>query len=238
MIVDIDVGNSRIKWRTLCAGVVSGRGVDTEFNDGVAKAIRCQGSPARIRLSNVGDESVWQQIENVARQWDCPVQRAITTARAGGVVCGYDVPSTMGVDRWLALLAAWQHCRGSCVVVDAGSAITVDLLGAGGVHQGGYIVPGLSLMRQSLLGGTAGVRVGNEIEVCVKPGRSTQQAVVHGGLLMVRSLVEGAVSQLTANLPVKIVVTGGDGELLVPLLKGDVCYIGDLVMDGLDVLFP
>ncbi len=239
MIVDIDVGNSRVKWRTVHGGEVTARGVDSMFNDGMAQEICRQGAPERVRLSNVGKDSAVTQIEGFARQWGCSVQRATTAAEACGVVCGYEKPFTMGVDRWLALLAAWQQCKCSCAVVDAGSAITVDLLGAEGVHQGGYIVPGLSLMRRSLLGGTANVRVSDDIEVSLTPGRSTQQAVMHGSLLVVVGLVEGAVGQLrSTDLPAKIIVTGGDGELLLPLFKGEVCYIGDLVMDGLGVLFP
>ena len=239
MIVEIDVGNSRVKWRTVCGGVVKERGVDSAFNDSMAEQICRYGVPDRVRLSNVGDDSAVQKIEALAKDWGCTVQCAVTTAEAGGVVCGYDVPADMGVDRWLALLAAWQYSKRSCVVVDAGSAITVDLLAADGLHQGGYIVPGLSLIRQSLLGGTAKVRVSSDIYVGVSPGRTTQQAVIHGSLLMLGGLVEGAVGQLmTMGVPPQILVTGGDGELLLPLLSGDACYIGDLVMDGLSVLFP
>lgn len=239
MIVDIDVGNSRVKWRTIRDGEVTARGVDSMFSDGMVQEIYRQGAPERVRLSNVGKDAVGVEIEGIARQWGCSVQCATTAAEACGVVCGYEKPSTMGVDRWLALLAAWQQCKCSCAVVDAGSAITVDLLSTEGVHQGGYIVPGLSLMRRSLLGGTANVRVSSDIEVSLTPGRTTQQAVMHGGLLMVVGLVEGAVGQLkSTDLPAKIIVTGGDGELLLPLFKGGACYIGDLVMDGLGVLFP
>ncbi|MDP1069535.1 type III pantothenate kinase, partial [Klebsiella pneumoniae] len=70
----------------------------------------------------------------------------------------------MGVDRWLAMLAAWQRVGQSCWVVDCGSAITLDLLDAEGRHQGGYILPGLRLMQQSLLGNTAEVRVDRDVE--------------------------------------------------------------------------
>lgn len=240
MIVDIDVGNSRIKWRTLDGGVVTARGAGPHFGEELIQAIVAQGSPERVRLSSVGSESVGRAVANAAARWDCPLQCAATTGQAGGVVCGYDDPAAMGVDRWLALLAARQMVQGACVVVDAGSAITMDLMDLSGSHLGGYILPGLSMIRHSLLGGTARIVVNDDVvDVSTAPGRTTQQAVVHGSLLMVSALTEKSVQRLaTDNQAIKIIVTGGDGKLLLPVLGGDACYIDELVMDGLSVLFP
>ena len=56
----------------------------------------------------------------------------------------------MGADRWHAMLAGWVRCKASFAVVDAGSAVTVDYVNAGGRHLGGYILPGLQMMRRSL----------------------------------------------------------------------------------------
>ncbi|TNE83462.1 MAG: type III pantothenate kinase [Gammaproteobacteria bacterium] len=239
MIVDIDVGNSRMKWRAQKGGVTLGRGESFAFDSVVMAEIDRLGSPARIRLSNVANDTMARQVEAAAQHWDCALQRAETTEQLAGVVCGYDNPATMGVDRWLALLAAWKAYQGACVVVDAGSAVTVDLLDGSGLHRGGYIVPGLPLMREALLGGTARVRVVDIAETDITPGRTTQQAVGHGSLLMLSALVASAAAQLSeSESSIKIVVTGGDGGVLLPLIEGDVCYRQDLVLDGLAVMFP
>ena len=92
---------------------------------------------------------------------------------------------SLGVDRWLALLAAHRHAPTEpLMVLDCGSAITLDLLVVGGRHLGGYIVPGLALMRSSLLSETAGVAVEALSSVTSCPGRDTSTAVGHGLPLM------------------------------------------------------
>lgn len=239
MIVDIDVGNTRVKWRVWRGGVVVARGSSAEFGVDAQAEIDQIGSPQRIRLACVGSEAMADEVALMANRWGCELQRARTTSSAGGVVCGYDKPQQMGVDRWLAILAAWQACGTGCVVVDAGSAITVDLLDDRARHLGGYIVPGLTMMRDSLRIGTARVKVEGDVAGQVGPGCNTVQAVLNGCRLMVAGLVDKAVSQLSGDIGgVKIIVTGGDGELLLPLLGGDAEYVAELVMDGLEVMFP
>lgn len=239
MIVDIDVGNTRLKWRVWDGGSVVARGCDSDFSANVQAQISRIGRPQRIRLACVGGEIVVSEVALAAERWGCKIQRAQTTSAAGGVVCGYDNPEQMGVDRWLAILAAWQAFGRDCVVVDAGSAVTVDLLDSRARHLGGYIVPGLKMMRESLQVGTARVKVEGEDSGAVGPGCTTVQAVLNGCRLMVAGLVDKAVTQLSGNVgEVKIVVTGGDGKLLLPLLSGDVEYVAELVMDGLEVMFP
>ncbi len=83
------------------------------------------------------------------------VERITTRRVAAGVVNGYADPSLLGVDRWLAVIGAYQRVQGACVVADIGTAATVDVVAADGRHRGGYIVPGPQLMVASLLRGTS-----------------------------------------------------------------------------------
>jgi len=238
MIVDVDVGNTRVKWRVRHDSGVNTHGVHKTFDD-AAKEIGVQGVPTRIRLSSVGNGSVTREVETAAAHWGCIVQKAQTTKNAGGITCGYERPESMGVDRWLALLAAWQQYQGACVVVDAGSAVTIDVLDSAGRHRGGYIVPGVMMMRNSLLGGTANILLSEGFRREVTLGVSTQEAVDHGALLMLRSFVEAVHEELLCSeANAKIFVTGGDGEMLVPLKDREAVYCKDLVLDGLAVLFP
>ncbi len=173
-------------------------------------------------------------VSGLAQQWGAKLCVPVTTAQAAGVRCGYHEPATMGVDRWLAVIAAFHHVGGACVVVDLGSAITLDVVDGDGVHQGGYIVPGLRLMRESLRVGTNDVKVSASAMSAVTLGRSTTDAVNHGALRMVKSLVEAVATEMLLS-PENIVLTGGDAALLQKVLagEGEVTCIPDLVLDGL-----
>lgn len=238
VIVDVDMGNTRVKWRATQDNQVRGQGAHGTFGEAVS-AISTLGSPERIRLSSVANDNLTHDVEAAARRWGCGLQVAHTTKSAGGVTCGYERPESMGVDRWLALIAAWQQYQCACVVVDAGSAVTIDVLDSRGQHRGGYIVPGMVMMRNSLLGGTAKIHVSDEIRRDITPGLSTQEAIDHGMLFMLRAFVDVVHEELSVReVNAKIIVTGGDGELLLPLKSPEAAYHRDLVMDGLAVIFP
>src|SRR5690606_16101045 len=86
----------------------------------------------------------------MTEKWHLQPEFATVTASCAGVQNGYVVPEKLGVDRWLALLAAYTTAAGPCCVVDCGTTITVDFVDRTGRHRGGYIVPGLHLMRDAL----------------------------------------------------------------------------------------
>src|SRR5690606_12310751 len=84
---------------------------------------------------------------------------ALSQINAAGVVNGYERPEQLGADRWLAILAGFSRAKRASVIVDCGSAITLDLVSARGEHLGGYIAPGLTLMRRALLGNTEKIKI-------------------------------------------------------------------------------
>lgn len=240
MILEIDVGNTRIKWRTLLDGEVQSRGsLAKEDVETWLYSFSQQGSPDKIRLSCVASRAVVEKIAQQAEQWGCPLVEAKASQIVAGVSCGYDDPSALGVDRWLAVVAAYQCFKQPCVVVDAGSAITVDLVGRGGQHLGGYIVPGLKMMHQALFNGTSKVRVGSIGSSSLEPGKSTEQAVTQGALVMVQSMIRSSVNRLLVNnQQVQVVVTGGDGCDLMAVLDDLACFEAELVLDGLMFVAP
>jgi type III pantothenate kinase len=240
MILEIDVGNTRIKWRSLLGGVCLSRGVVD--NEGLIEWLRELDKelvPNKIRLSCVASRNIVACIEKQSDHWGSSFLEAKTSEAVAGVRCGYDDPFSMGVDRWLAVVAAYHRYQQPCVVVDAGSAITVDIVDGGGKHLGGYIVPGFEMMYQSLFHGTSKVKVTSEGQAKLVPGRSTAQAVTQGSLLMVRSMVESIAEDLRAREPlVQVVVTGGDGHHLMAVLDSSVCFDAELVLDGLKFVVP
>lgn len=234
--LELDAGNTFIKWRLLDAeeGVLArGRWLTAEFS--IEQLQDCGYRPEAVWLASVAGDGLNQLLTlGVESHWQVPLRRASTSVTAAGVRNSYADPSRMGVDRWLAMLAAWNRVGQSCWVVDCGSAITVDLLDAAGCHRGGYILPGLRLMQQSLLGNTAEVRVDRDIEhYSVAPGRDTSSAVAHGANLLLLSLAR----QLREGIPgvaspARVLVTGGDGAQLLEMIpEAESCP--DLVMDGL-----
>ena len=80
----------------------------------------------------------------LARQFGAAVTRFSSESQALGVTNGYEQPDRLGVDRWMALLGAAGMTDSDCIVIDAGSAITIDLLRGDGRHLGGAILPGFN----------------------------------------------------------------------------------------------
>ena len=104
----------------------------------------------QILVSCVGDSCGIVSLTSLAEQCHTPIRFVQTQAEQFGVRCAYQNFSTLGVDRWLAVLAAEQETRLPCAVLDLGTANTCDIL-VDKQHHGGWIAPGFSLMRESLL---------------------------------------------------------------------------------------
>lgn len=233
--LELDAGNTFIKWRLVEPGRILARGRWPSAGFDPAMLQDCALRPEVVWLGSVAGEAVNGLLNQaVAARWQLGVERARTTAETAGVRNSYTDPGRMGVDRWLAMLAAWQLVGEACWIVDSGSAITVDLLDNTGAHQGGYILPGLRLMQQSLLGNTAEVRVDHAVEqASLLPGCDTGTAVAHGANLLLHALAQ----QLQAGVPGvaaprRVLLTGGDGAQLVEWMEGAEWH-PDLVLDGL-----
>lgn len=237
MILELDAGNTFIKWRLLdLSGSVTERGrLLTAELSGYA------GWPDRTvcfaRASSVAGVEVNQALSvSIRKHFGVSLCFATTQAAQAGVTNSYTDPSRMGVDRWMVMLAAWQECQRSCCIVDCGSAITVEYLQSDGGHQGGYIVPGLRLLKSGLLKNTAEIQVDRSVEGFVtEPGRDTSAAVTQGINLMFVALQEKLLRELPADMP--LYITGGDGELFWQL-AGRGVYRAELVMDGLRYAQP
>jgi len=239
-ILDIDMGNSRMKWR-FTHGLNISYGAN-DYSQSMPDALmNVRGKPGRVRLSAVVDQA--RQLELVAAcrdAWAVETEIAVVQNECAGVKQGYENRERLGVDRWLGLLAMC-HQIGGGVLVSCGSAITVDVLDPSGVHYGGYIVPGLRLQRESLFTQTHAVKVA--ADWCfddLAPGRDTQVAVNKGLVVMVKCLIEHAVNFATTksgNRP-KILITGGDGETVRAFLDTETLYNPYLVFDGLALALP
>jgi type III pantothenate kinase len=243
MILDIDVGNTRIKWRCAGPGATEPLQGITPRTD-VHVLAQLSRRPDRIRVASVAGSTFDVSLREILRTaFGIEPEFAATTAQAGSVTCAYREPHTMGVDRWLASLAAWHRARVGVIVVSVGTALTVDAVSAAGHHAGGFIVPGLHLMQRSLGMGTVGVQVNDPWSpehAEVAPGLSTREAVQHGVLRMAVAFVDGVVADFTNawQSPPRLFLCGGDAPILARHLSMPNELAADLVLDGLGIALP
>jgi type III pantothenate kinase len=155
----LDIGNTNLRWVVQegpdlgdLAVVRHGGGVPLDL----IAAWESLEVPRRALVSNVGGASVGIAVARVIRAlWGVEPEPVAVRGSCLGLRVAYEDPSRLGVDRWLALLAAQGHWgSGSALIVDAGTAVTYDLLHDGGRHLGGLILPGIEMMRGALLQGT------------------------------------------------------------------------------------
>jgi type III pantothenate kinase len=130
---------------------------------------------------------------------------------------------TVGQDRLLSALAAFKAVQQACVVIDAGTAVTVDFVDGEGVFQGGAIAPGAGLMLRALREHTAALpevpltKPGSAMSETADPfGRNTAEAMLNGAYYGVRGMVRALVERYAEAYQAypRIIATGGDAELL------------------------
>ena len=235
--LQLDVGNSGSKWRLLEQGQVVARGTYRAAEEAsLDSLLDCTSELQQIWIASVaGAEAEHALADMLAEKWGVRAWFARSTASCGGLRNSYEEPARMGVDRWLAMLAAWQRLQGRACVVDAGSALTCDLVGASGQHEGGYIIPGPALMERALLLDTERVRFAEEAEYSLAPGLSTAQAVRHGIALALAGALALAIER-GGVLPTQLLFCGGWGKTLMQLLGQGGSYHADLVFEGLEIM--
>lgn len=254
-VLDIDVGNTRIKWRWQenlkeCSEVANfkeGAVASNESPEFIKQYFQKEllgVSVTRVRIASVIKNNLLERLQEICLSlWQVEPELAEVKDVCAGVQQGYEDYSRLGVDRWLAVLAAYNRFNSACLVVSCGTAITADFVDSQGVHHGGYIVPGLHLMRQSLFGGTDGVKVSRDhVNESLKLGKNTEEAVNHGMLQMVAGFVERTLADISSksneSSDVKLVICGGDGEKVGQHLRTNFVYERSLVLDGLAYALP
>ncbi|MCJ8170926.1 type III pantothenate kinase [Atopomonas sediminilitoris] len=241
MILELDCGNSLIKWRLLRAGgrVAGGASYGA---DELLLALRDFEAPRAVRLVSVrsADETdaLLAELQVLGQ---LPVQQAIAARSLAGVRNGYADYAQLGLDRWLTAVAAYAESKAPCLVVDLGTAITVDYVCGGGEHLGGFIAPGLQLMRSQLKLHTRRIRYDSVDTPMLEhaPADNTRDAVERGCLQMLQGFVLGLVAEAGRYLGDEYVVylTGGDADLAACFLP-QARLRPDLVFDGLALACP
>jgi type III pantothenate kinase len=238
----VDIGNTRIKWALLDDGrlTATGSAVHRSARDAALATFVAALSPTvqRVLVANVAGQSIAQQLLSVVGT-RAVVEFITPAAERFGVRCAYADPSRLGVDRWLAVLAAHRRTAGAACVISAGTAVTFDAVDAAGTHLGGLILPGPQLVAAALQRGTDGIGatpVASTVPAGLDLfGRDTAAAVGHGAMLALAAALDRAVRTVATALAVTpaVYLTGGDAAQLRNWLESAVEPRADLVLEGL-----
>lgn len=242
MILECDIGNTRCGWRALDQdGLVTGRGGFVYAEQGFGKLAALHGVAAVRALSVASAVVVDDFTAAIYSAFGVMPRLAVATESCAGVTNAYMQPVQLGVDRWSALVAAYRRVSGAVLVIDAGSALTVDAVAANGRHLGGYIVPGINYMKAALLQKTGGVRFDHAVsQGGTGFGESTAAAVNAGVMAAELGVVVVAIKEAVRRMPdgFSLLLTGGDAEMLSESMEVDHCLVSELVLDGLRWLLP
>lgn len=241
MILELDVGNSRIKWRLLAADnlAVLSSGHVPGFEQ-LVQVSELETTILMARMCSVRSGDVNKQLEEwVSASYGVHLLQAKVSQSCGGVTNQYADVSRLGIDRWLAMLAAYRRAGGACMIIDSGTAFTLDVVDSHGLHLGGYIIPGLKLMRSSLESNTA-IKLDEDYSAySAELGHSTDEAVFNGTVTALLATVRQQNESLGAAAGAKTYFAGGDASLLHSLAGLERSEIvTSLVLDGLDVACP
>ena len=227
----IDAGNSRVKW-ALYQGEDCVRQGAAEHGELAGLADAWRGLPLEgAWLSSVARREV---IDALSAAVPCPLHRVHAERRFGDVCNHYRNTAEQGADRWLAVLAARELCRGDVIVACAGTALTVEALTAEGDYLGGLILPGHGLMLHSLAQGTANLnRAAGEI---ADFPQGTQDALASGAMAALTGAIEEQrrkLAERTGRAPATAILTGGDAARIAPWLAAPLQIVDNLVLMGL-----
>jgi type III pantothenate kinase len=244
MILLFDIGNTRIKWARLEQGALGPQSAAAHGEDRrevFEHIARDTGRPERILVSNVGGAEIGELCSRVFTQ-DLGItpEYVHSSKYAIGVTNAYREPAKLGVDRWLAMIAAYQMKRAAVCVVSVGTAMTIDGIDAGGNHLGGIIVPGPNLMISSLLQNTSDIAP-RMSPAELKPtlfADHTLGAVHQGCAHALAALIERAWHEMSMQMETKpqLLITGGASATLLPLIEIPCEQLEDLVLRGLALM--
>ena len=196
--------------------------------------------PQKVVVACVANPKILQAMDQwLLGRWSLQAHVVKAQRELLGVKNHYREPITLGADRWAALIAAHRMSTRPVSVVDCGTAVTVDALSAQGDFLGGVILPGLRLLRSSLVGATQEIReINGDDTSCL--GLSTADAVTGGSAFALAGALERILIEQAKQLGkgFQVLVTGGDAVRVLPRLQVEapVEHVPDLVLRGLALI--
>jgi type III pantothenate kinase len=241
----VDVGNTRLKWAFYDAPAPGAalRAHGAEFLENIDKladgAWLGLSAPQYMLGCAVAADPVKRRVEEQMEElWSAPAHWVIANVAEAGLVNGYDHPTRLGSDRWVAMIGAWHRmlARGAprpLVVIMVGTAVTVEAVDTNGRFLGGLILPGHGIMLRALESGTAGLHVPTG-EVREFP-TNTSDALTSGGTFAISGAIERMVQHVRRHCGAEPVcyMTGGAGWKMAPHMSVPFELVESLIFDGL-----
>jgi type III pantothenate kinase len=238
VILEVDIGNTRLKWRVRDKNLALARGtLDTlgAFSDLEGPLSDYRNLIKAVWIANVAGIEIEKKFSSWCDSYlHCRHDFVRSVELMSGVRNGYIEPRLLGVDRWLGLLAAYQCSNKACVVVSCGTAMTLDLIDNEGRHLGGFIAPGLRILISSLASSARQISLNDDVPtLTLSPGHTTKDCVYAGVALMIKGLIDNGVRELDLSAQeFDLILTGGDSSRL-QMLYPQARFNPDLVLDGL-----
>lgn len=232
MILAIDCGNTRVKWGLREPPAADWRALGAVALADIARLEADWSSlpvPSRIVIANVAGEPARRALLGPLARFAVQPRWASAQAAQCGLTNGYAEPGQLGVDRWAALIGAWHLQHGACLVVNAGTATTADMLSSQGMFRGGIIIPGIDMMKHSLAHNTAGLPLAQGR--FAEDPRCTADAIESGCLHAQAGAIERMFSRLEAGAV--CLLSGGNAQRILPFLNIPVRTVDNLALEGL-----
>lgn len=232
----IDAGNTRIKWALVNGG-------NDWLRTGILPVEQASELPEifaglqdvnQLWVSNVAGEEVAHHVCSIGVRQQAPPNFVVAQEMQCGVRNGYSIAAQLGSDRWASLIAAWHLVQGNCMVVNCGTAITIDALSGNGEFLGGLIMPGLELMQRSLAAATDQLKF---VKLKLEQGKyvqfplNTADALFSGAIQAGCGAIQRQHALLGNEAP--IVLSGGAAGILRENLNLPLRVVDDLVLQGL-----
>ncbi|MES3041875.1 MAG: type III pantothenate kinase [Pseudomonadota bacterium] len=227
-VLYVDQGNTRAKFWLVRAGQVLCRG-------SVSDAADLQRQLGEQRMTGIVLATVKSADEASAllAPWRDTLPAPVSVSVCKRILpTAYDDPTKLGIDRWLGVLAAKAMGEGAALVVDAGTAITVDVLTDQGIHAGGYILPGLAMQQNALAAETVRVKFSLADWQAQSLGTNTAAAVGHGSIRAICALVREVAHELGQLQASRVYLTGGNAQDLMQFLP-QAQVVDDLLLIGM-----
>ncbi|MGA0570290.1 type III pantothenate kinase [Variovorax sp. VNK109] len=243
----LDIGNTRLKWAFYDSPRPGAKllSYGAEFLENIDKLAdgpwRDLPAPQRMLGCVVAGDAIKRRVQEQMELWDVAPQWVVPSTDEAGIVNGYDHPTRLGADRWVAMIGARHRmlARGAArpmVVVMVGTAVTVEAVDTSGRFLGGLILPGHGIMLRALESGTAGLHVPTG-DVKLFP-TNTSDALTSGGTYAIAGAVERMVQHVRAHCGAEpaCYMTGGAGWKMAPSMSVQFELVESLIFDGLLVI--
>ncbi|WP_339726293.1 type III pantothenate kinase [uncultured Paraglaciecola sp.] len=226
----VDIGNTQIKYALVNAA--------SDLSEvkrclHIKDLVPCLSSVNQVVVSSVGHTSLVDELEIGCQRSSVAFKKINTEASTLGIQCAYQKFQTLGVDRWLAILAAREITQLPVAVVDLGTANTCDIV-VNNKHLGGWISPGFSIMRESLLKNTQQVFADANMPKVLGIGETTEDCVSFGCLASQSGFVMMAEQYLSNQYDDYFVLVTGGGQKSLNLEENKkILFFPNLVLRGL-----